>query len=171
MKNRLMQLAAGLALMAVLGKFYAVPLIAQVRAALVKNIDERGRIPYMVQAHCASGQGVLTNQCAGSFPAVPGNKRFVVEYINGEIDADHNRPFSRAFLELPSPNQGSLILSTHFESLIGQTNFDTYSVSMPVVFYCEAGQIAVIHLFAAQLGNSPVGGDFILSGYLVDLTQ
>jgi hypothetical protein len=46
MKNRFMQIAGVLALMAVLGKFYAVPLIAQVRAAVVKNIDEKGRIPY-----------------------------------------------------------------------------------------------------------------------------
>src|ERR1035437_2372793 len=173
MKNRLMQLAAGLALIAVLGKFYAVPLIAQVRAAVVKNIDERGRVPYMVQVHCDGGAGV-TNQCAGSFPAVPGNRRFVVEYINGRIDVVHNR-FYGAYLGVPSAGQGFLqgflILSTHLETFIFETNTDVYSVSMPVVLYYEAGQIAVVQLFAGLTGNDPVDGPITLSGYLVDLTQ
>ena len=43
MKNKLLTLAGGLALVAVLGHFYAKPLLAQVRAALVQNVDEPAR--------------------------------------------------------------------------------------------------------------------------------
>ncbi len=168
MKNRLMQIAAALALMAVLGKFYAVPLIAQVRAALVKNIDERGRIPYTVQAIC-NAQG-FTNQCVTPFPTVPANRRFVIEYINGNIAADHNRPFSIAYLELPSAGLSYLTLVTHFEST-NPVDFDLYSVSMPVVLYCEAGQAPVVHIVSNALGTNALGGNLTLSGYLVDLTQ
>jgi hypothetical protein len=50
MKNRLLTLAGVLALLAVVGKFYAEPVWAQARAALVKNIDERGRNPFRRQA-------------------------------------------------------------------------------------------------------------------------
>ena len=48
MKNRLITMAGALALLAVVGKFYATPALAKlVRAALVKNVDEKGRSPYM----------------------------------------------------------------------------------------------------------------------------
>jgi hypothetical protein len=167
MKNRLMQLAAGLALMAVLGKFYAVPLIAQVRAAVVKNIDERGRVPYMVQAQCNGGPG-LTNQCAASFPAVSANRRFVVEYINGNLVVTHTQ-FSGAFLEVPSVGPSFIFLASHFELTNGDN--DLYSVSMPVVLYYEAGQIPVAHIHAFPVGNNQAVGSVTLSGYLVDLTQ
>jgi hypothetical protein len=43
MKNKLLTLAGGLALLALLGHFYAKPLLAQVRAALVQNVDEPAR--------------------------------------------------------------------------------------------------------------------------------
>lgn len=43
MRNKLMTLAGGLALAGVLGHFYAKPLLAQVRAALVQNVDEPAR--------------------------------------------------------------------------------------------------------------------------------
>jgi hypothetical protein len=48
MKNKLITLAATAALLAVLGHFYAKPLMAQVRAALTQNIDEPGRNPYWI---------------------------------------------------------------------------------------------------------------------------
>ncbi len=43
MKHRLLTMAGGLVLFAVLGKFVAVPAIAQVRAALVRDIDNPAR--------------------------------------------------------------------------------------------------------------------------------
>jgi hypothetical protein len=167
MKNRLLQLAAGLALMAVLGKFYAVPLIAQVRAAVVKNIDERGRAPYIVSATCFSRP--FSGVCMASFPAVPANRRLVVEYVNGQLDADHGL-FSSAYLSVPSASSFPIRLASHVESF---DDFrDLYSISMPVVFYYEAGQMPVVSVQATVLAENPLrGGSFTLSGYLVDLTQ
>jgi hypothetical protein len=56
MKNRLLTLAAGLASIAMAGKFFAVPLLAQARAALVQSVDEHGRIPYQsTSLDCTSG--------------------------------------------------------------------------------------------------------------------
>lgn len=47
MKNKLLTFAGALALIAMLGRFYAVPAFAQaIRAAVVKNMDEPGRTPY-----------------------------------------------------------------------------------------------------------------------------
>jgi hypothetical protein len=43
MKNKLLTLAGAMASLALLGHFYAKPLLAQVRAALVQNVDEPAR--------------------------------------------------------------------------------------------------------------------------------
>jgi hypothetical protein len=40
-------MAGTLALLAVFGKFYAVPAIAQIRSALIKTVGGKGRTPYM----------------------------------------------------------------------------------------------------------------------------
>src|SRR4051794_9283305 len=90
MKNRLVMGAAALASLIALGHFGGKPLLAQIRAALVKNIDERGRSPYRAGSRC-QGSGDL-NICVASFPAVAANRRLVVEYINGNIVAGHGVP-------------------------------------------------------------------------------
>jgi hypothetical protein len=71
MKNKLLTFAGALALLAVLGHFYAKPLLAQVRAALVQNVDEPGRnpIPLGYQAVTSSGANF----------SVPAGKRYVIE--------------------------------------------------------------------------------------------
>ena len=81
MKNRLWTTAGALALLAVLGKYYALPAIAQtVRAAIVKNIDERGRNAYVYNFTCnptAAGYCYATGA-----PVIPAGTRLVVENIN-----------------------------------------------------------------------------------------
>src|ERR1017187_7583386 len=81
MNHKLLKFAGALALLAVLGKFYAVPAIAQaVRAAVIKNIDERGRVPYQATITCVSASTV----CQYYFPAVPAHSRLVIEYVGVE---------------------------------------------------------------------------------------
>ena len=72
MKKKVFLAAGGLTLVTALGHFGAKPLMAQIRAALVKNIDERGRSPYTVMSPCTVGE---TSECTASFPQVPANKR------------------------------------------------------------------------------------------------
>jgi len=57
----------------------------------VKNIDERGRSPYMLQVTCnLQTLGIFASSCLSNLPAIPANKRFVVEYVNGRIGVAHN---------------------------------------------------------------------------------
>jgi hypothetical protein len=161
MKNKLLTLAGALALLAVLGKFYAVPVLAQVRAALVKNIDERGRTPYMQTLSCnANG---LTS-CESLFPAVPANKRLVIEHINGfvgtftnlsAVSFIGNGTIRNIFFQLQGTNGGNNI----------------YVANQPFLTYFEAGQTPEYFV-----GVNPGSFVFITSavtitGYLVDLTQ
>jgi hypothetical protein len=60
--------------------------IAQIRAALVKNVDEPGRAPYqqMVEFNQVSGFGAVcptATVCVVGFGPVPPGKRLVVEHI------------------------------------------------------------------------------------------
>jgi len=77
MKNKLLTLAAGLTLLAVVGKFYAQPVMAQVRAALVQDVDQPARAPFQVT--------VTVNPVANfnyTQVAIPAGKRLVIDYVS-----------------------------------------------------------------------------------------
>jgi hypothetical protein len=79
MRNRLFTIAGALALIAVLGKFYATPLMAQARAALVQDVDQAARAPFQVTVPVNINNFTFTNV------PVPAGKRLVVDFlaING----------------------------------------------------------------------------------------
>jgi hypothetical protein len=79
MKNRLLALAGALLLLLTLGRFFAKPLLAQVRAALVQNVDEPGRNPYQETRVATCG----LNICDLTFATVPQGKRLVLTNVSG----------------------------------------------------------------------------------------
>ncbi|MGA2433923.1 MAG: hypothetical protein ABSG25_01420 [Bryobacteraceae bacterium] len=76
MKNRLLTLAAALALLGVLGKFYAPPLMAQVRPALVQDVDQPGRAPFQVTVPINIDNFNFTPV------TIPAGHRLVIDYIS-----------------------------------------------------------------------------------------
>jgi hypothetical protein len=77
-------MAAGFAMLVMtVGAFTAGHAIAQaVRAALVSNVDEPGRVPYQF------GRDFLDcnpGNCLVQFPPVPPGKRLVITNISGDI--------------------------------------------------------------------------------------
>jgi hypothetical protein len=161
MKKTMLALARGCALIAILGHFSAKPVMAQVRAALVKNIDEPGRSPFTLRIDCNGS----SNFCVGtSATAVPAHKRFVVQYVNGGGGLNGSLASS-----LVSVANGSfLYLDPHFIS--NAFGFSIYAISMPVVAYFEAGQTPSVQIDATPDSSAP---DFTitLTGYLIDLTE
>ncbi len=101
MKHRLLTFAGALALLAVLGKYYATPLLGQVRAALVKNIDEKGRIAYQAGGSCAAAHPGSVG-CTVTFPPVPLGKRLVIEYVSAPVASNTLGPMVAALNVLPS---------------------------------------------------------------------
>lgn len=78
MKNKLLTVAGALVLLAVIGKFYATPVLAQVRAALVQDRDNPARQPFTfstLSTGSASGNVFLAGT---SLPAVPAGKRRII---------------------------------------------------------------------------------------------
>lgn len=72
MARRLWSVAAFLAILAILGKFYAKPVLAEVRAALTQNIDEPGRNRFAL-LQGGTTEGVFT---------VPATQRYVLESVS-----------------------------------------------------------------------------------------
>jgi hypothetical protein len=159
MKNRLVTLAGALALLAVLGKYYAAPAIAQVvRAAVVKNVDEKGRIPYIVAGFSScSPFGTTGAEC--SFAAVPANKRLVIEYINAGLS---HAPGSAPDVAFRFNGAGGTL---HQFSLPTFPRVPGISgTSAQVLIYLDAGQVPRLVSDAGFIQAE-------LTGYLVDLTQ
>lgn len=73
MKSKLLTIAAGLLLLAVVGKFYAPPVLAQVRAALVQDVDQPARAPFQVTVNAD-----IKNFTFTSVP-IPSGKRLVID--------------------------------------------------------------------------------------------
>lgn len=159
MKNRLATIAGALALIAVLGKYYAAPAIAQVvRAAVVKNIDEKGRVSYVATANCPVP--VANISCSAAFPPVPANKRLVIEYVNAEFNKTSGFDPSAAISFIGEDNLNRrFVLPTFLR--VGASNF---GVSSPVLIYVEPGRIVTFDVFGSV-------SQAYLTGYLVDLTQ
>ena len=81
MRNKLLTLAGTLALLAVLGKFYAAPAIAQaVRAALIRDSDNGALQPVNFKLSVNETSAAQFRFVDG--PTVPAGKRLVVEDIS-----------------------------------------------------------------------------------------
>jgi len=160
MKNRLITLAGALALVAVLGKFYAVPAFAQVRAALVQDRDNKARSPFRTNVSCGYAAGV----CATDLPPVPAGKRLVIENISGEADMQGPSDLYRisfwlkntapaAYLEF---GPGKLTPNSLYAHPFNQTVFATF----------EAGQIPQLSL---QATGAAFAWDAVFTGYTIDI--
>jgi hypothetical protein len=84
-------MTAGVAAMTVAGAFSAKPLLAQIKAAFVENVDEPGRNPFHVVKYFAPNlpsPGVQCNSnniCSASYGVVPSGKRLVVTNVSGLV--------------------------------------------------------------------------------------
>lgn len=167
MKNRYFQIAGALALAATLGKFYAVPAVAQaVRAAVVRNVDEKGRIPYNVQADCSK----FNTPTYCTFPPIPVNKRLVVEYVNGFI-AGSSTVYS---VGMDHQAGGTMYMGLPVHLTSGSSTSKYYAVSERILTYYDYLPPGSLHerpqIILGMSGNDFTAA-FTLTGYLIDLQQ
>jgi hypothetical protein len=164
MRVSFLKMAGLLALVAVAGAFYAVPSVAQtVRAALTKNIDERGRNPYSVQMICSVNPGEAF--CAATPAPVPANKRLVLQQVNASVDVYNNDAPDGVAVKSGAGN-------APLDLQLKYVRPHRYMVSEQVLQYFEPGGTPTCWLSLS--GNSTSVNDsvvFTLSGYLVDLNQ
>jgi hypothetical protein len=150
------------------------PASAQVRPAVVKNVDEPGRIPY--QQYVSGSLGGLncgTNFCNFDLPAVPAGKRLVITKFAGNMALAGSATVARLTLSIFSggpllevPNNSS---AYHVDGLTaGGPN--RYAFGMDTLLFAEAGQAVAISFYTTGSLATGVAQGFIVTGYLVDLT-
>jgi hypothetical protein len=166
MKNRLLTFAGALTVLALLGHFYAKPLLAQVRAALVENVDEPGRNPYQetIFATCTGSQF-----CNQGFSMVPAGKRLVLTNISGYVDVTAGTLPNG---DITSSLGGSQYATVFFTGVRGTvSSFGTRMViNQEIRAYFGPGETP--HVFEGLVSTSDTfsdGANVMLSGYYVNL--
>jgi hypothetical protein len=180
-------MAAGVAALTLVGSFSAKPLLAQIKAVFIQNVDEPGRIPYQSYAVFAqgspgcSGPGCFSCSgtfCALSFTPVPNNKRLVVTSVFGKVYV--NPPGVLAPIQLLVTGSGSSVFiptvlqqGTFSDPLTNSTaNIIGVNATGTLVTVIDGGAIPKVNLLSttaislSNLGSSI--GQMMLSGYLVD---
>jgi hypothetical protein len=158
MKNRTLQLAGVLALIAVVGKFYAVPAIAQVRAALVQNRDEPARNFYSVESFC---QTPTFNYCEVDFPAVPAGKRLIIQHVS----ALNSMPAANTIGDSDLRIKGSGSIKA-FLPVVAPPTGSNYITNAAVLASFEAGEQPSYLVFSSSPTFTTVA---VLSGYMIDI--
>jgi hypothetical protein len=162
MKNTLLMGAAVLAALGALTHFGGKPLLAQVRAALVRNIDEPGRSPYQSVAL----NGAFTpGTCSVDFAPVPLNKRLVVEHLSAYVLVGG----------ATSVVLGKLLLASNLAigpiAFFDATSVGTaqWAASKQMTVYVEPGGVPRLSFTITSNINCTASGS--LTGHLIDLTQ
>ena len=161
MKNRTLQFAGMLALFAVIGKYYAVPAYAQVKAAIIQNRDEVGRNPFYQQASCNT---VTFSFCQVSFPAVPAGKRLVVTHISTLNLMPAANTITSTDLRILN---GSIKGFYPVTLLPGTSSGFNYATNENTLATFEAGEAPQYITFVSNNANFQVVA--VLSGYTVDI--
>jgi hypothetical protein len=164
MKNRLVTLAGALALMVVLGKFYATPLMAQVRAAIVQDRDSEARNHYQAFLNCST----TTASCENIFPAVPVGKRLIITNVSIGVSAAPASGISLFELLVP----GGAIYSIPFTKGFNTFGNPYYSGNATVSAAFEAGQTPTVLVYNTINPNSvgtPYSDAATISGYMIDI--
>jgi hypothetical protein len=155
-------MAAGFAVLAMtVGAFTAGHAIAQaVRAALVSNVDDPGRIPYQ--------KIVYDNVCASSvclmyFPPVPAGKHLVITNVSGRLNT--NVPGGSLITpELLAAGVITVYFPTLFQGTYAGVNTFIFNQQTQVTY--DAGEAPLFSIYMGAFGTSYSSA--VLTGYLLD---
>ena len=135
--------------------------LSRVKAALVKNVDEKGRVPYTYRASC---NFVSAFFCTVNSPAVPNDRRLVITHVSAAIRTGSPAGGVQTYVLSDGFTQ-SAFFAPVFVTDDGFTRH--YAVNEPVQVYIEAGgTIRVAFSGLTTNGSTSV----VVTGYLVDLT-
>jgi hypothetical protein len=154
--------------------FVADNAVAQLRAELVKNVDEPGRMPYQETVSYNGGSTPVCpvlQFCLPTFPAVPAGKRLVVEHVSAMIFVTNTGgPNLFAFRTGFSTNTGNVLVMNHAFSLGGSiASVNIWSIDRQVRVYYGPGEGPSLKIGAsASMGFVH---NVTLHGYLIDATN
>jgi hypothetical protein len=159
MKNKLLTFAGALLLLAVLGKFYAKPVFAQVRAALVQDVDQPARAPF---------QATVTVNALTNFNyttvSIPAGKRLVVDMVSMSGAAAGTGGSIQPIIILSSNVAGNPNALFYFAPSPSATLPEQFYSSQPTNIFADSLQVG-----PAFAGFSPSFMTFnvVISGHLI----
>jgi hypothetical protein len=163
-------MAAGLAALALMSAFTAKPLLAQIRAAFVENVDEPGRSPYsstiLVDANSCS-----VSTCALHFVPVPAGKRLIATNVTGRINVVTPGIVFHLPLFGVGGQSSAVDIPTVLMAGLTDTGSNMLAVNATILAFFDAGVQPEIDLYATM--PIPAAGfpeAMTLSGYLVGCT-
>jgi hypothetical protein len=177
--NRTVCILAAISTLAAVGTFTAKPLMAQIKAALVQDIDEPGRIPYQSIAVFSQGGGGCVgpncfscsgNLCSLNFAPVPSNKRLVVTSVLGEVYVDTPgvlQPIQLGRVFIPTVLQ----TGTFPGAGAGSDNIIGINAAASMLTPIDGGNIPTINMVSTtpfSASNGLTNGQMTITGYLVD---
>ncbi len=177
MRQKLLTIAGVLALLAVLGKYYAQPVLAQVRAALVQDVENPAHFPVRFSGNLSIGPGgAVSENSVGT--AIPLGKRLVLEFATGRCTAVASPGVDVSSIEIRANENVADAVQFHFYDLaftrVADLQGIAYYISQPIRLYSDGTRFNNTLGFSARLTNSvPANGtvscSIELSGYTVTL--
>lgn len=156
-RNRLLTLACALTLAAVLGKFYAIPAIAQAtRAALVQDRDNPARQPFSALVPTANG--------TASSPAVPSGMRLIVTDMYFDYQG---LPGLSCSAEVLAPGHRSFYALADSPAFLTNGGAKTYAADHAFQIVLDPGQSIQVNLPC----NNPAGGGGGSAGKIVPSSE
>ena len=142
---------------------------------LVKSVDEPGRAPYQQTVQIPeANSGCVQGFCDSTFtfPAVPANKRLVIQYVSADLLLSSGGVTGGATLGPTGPGN-PLPLGGHVLPLTLQSSFqgvNSWMTSQQVTFYVDPLQQPTIDILSDS-GHTLVSGaiNATITGYLVSL--
>jgi hypothetical protein len=169
-------MAAGVSALTVVGSFTAKPLLAQIKAAMVQNVDEPARNPYQDGAAFSQGSGCSGTFCNVYFATVPAGKRLVITNITGVVYVASPgvlQPLTLVHDGAPAPAVPipTVQQAGIFPGPSGQAE-GIFDVNAPVRIYFDSGTAP--HVIASASGSIAVdtgytASQIFLSGYYVSI--
>ncbi len=178
--KRLLALAACLVVVAAVVSITRSDVVAQIRAALVKNVDEPGRVPYVQFFSAVPGlaTGCGLNFCDFYPPVVPAGKRLVITDVYGVVNLQLDGTVHS--LQLKATNSTFATTKNIFEvphnpgayyDVALAFNLRRYAFQSKVTMFVEPGDRAALHFWTGGLLSNEYPTSLTIVGYLVDVTM
>lgn len=149
---------------ALLTTFGAGEAVAQVRAAIVKSVDEPGRSPYFarVNFHRFNCEDVF---CILSLPPVPAGKRLVVTHISGMIGMS-----AANALQFVTISDNFIVRNVGNHAVLAGPFFHTgdyWTFDRTVMAFFDAGTTPAVRFYPVVLEGPD--SEVAVNGYLVEI--
>ena len=181
--RRWMVVAATLAAVGLLLAVTPATVAAQTRPALIKDVDEAGRVPFQYIASAAAGAASCgVNFCNFYLPAIPAGKRLVITDFYGTVSLQPGGTVHSLRLNVwDMTDPGDWVLMGMYEvphnpaayyNVALTFELRRYSFQSKLVMYADAGLAPSIEFWTGGADlHASWPSQIMVVGYLVNLTQ